>query len=283
MSRALHALALLCGLTIFGSAPAAPVVHRLVVRIATGAHGAPAGSTVELRLREAGRPERQLALASGAPWPANSTRTVSVALAEPVDPDAVARFSIYYRVPTGAPPTAWEIASAEVLASSAAGHETPLGAPIQGLLRGEGEISSAERAASSLTCVTDADCDDGRSCNGRERCEPGAHNADARGCVAGVPVSCPTNQVCIERLGCRGTDGSAPTKLPGAAAAAPPAAAEHDAGTAAGARSSAPLQSCAGRDVVLTDANGATRPAPCPAGTACIPQPNGAGVCAPAR
>ena len=285
MSRALRALVILCGLAILAPATAAPVVHRLVVRIATGAEGAPAGSTVELRVREAGRPERRLALAGGAPWPPNSTRTVSIALGEPLDPDAVARYSIYYRGPAGAAPGAWEIASADVLVSSAAGRETPLGAPIQGVLRGEGEISSAERAVSSLMCVTDADCDDGRACNGRERCDPAARNANARGCLAGVPVSCPTNQVCIERLGCRGTDGSAPTKAPGAAAALPPApaAAEQDAAAAAGAKVGTPLQTCAGRDVVLTDASGAVRPAKCPAGSACIQQPNGAGVCAPAR
>jgi hypothetical protein len=286
MSRALHALALVCGLALLGPALGAPAVHRLVVRIATGAQGAPAGSIVELRVREAGRPERRLPLAGGAAWPAGSTRTVAVSLTEPLDPETVARFSIYYRGPASAPLSAWEISNAQVLASSADGREVPLGAPIQGLVRGEGEISSAERAASSLMCVTDADCDDGRLCNGRERCDPRAHNADARGCVAGVPVSCPTNQVCIERQGCRGTDGGAPTKSPAAAGAtawppAPPPASEHDA--TADAKRAPPLQTCAGHNVLLTAANGAVRPEQCPTGTACVPQPNGTGICAPAR
>jgi hypothetical protein len=284
MLRTLHALALVCGLAVLGPALGAPAVHRLLVRIATGTEGAPVGSHVELRLREAGRPERRLPLAGGAPWPAGSTRTVPVTLSEPLDPDAVARFSIYFRGPPEAPLAAWEIASAGVYALSAEGRESPLGVTIQGLIRREGEIASTERAASSLTCVTDADCDDGRACNGRERCEPGARNADARGCVAGVPVACPTNQVCMERLGCRGMDVGDASKTPTAGApAAPVSAPGRDTGGAASPVPGAAVQTCSGRDVLLTEASGATRTAHCPAGTACVAQPNGTGICAPTR
>jgi hypothetical protein len=284
MLRTLHALALVCGLAVLGPALGAPAVHRLLVRIATGTEGAPVGSHVELRLREAGRPERRLPLAGGAPWPAGSTRTVPVTLSEPLDPDAVARFSIYFRGPPEAPLAAWEIASAGVYALSAEGRESPLGVTIQGLIRREGEIASAERAASSLTCVTDADCDDGRACNGRERCEPGARNADARGCVAGVPVACPTNQVCMERLGCHGMDVGDTSKAPSAAApAASVSAPVRDTGGVASPVPGAAVQTCSGRDVLLTEASGATRTAPCPVGTACVAQPNGTGICAPTR
>jgi len=280
MSRILHAVALTCGLLVVGSAPGAPAVHHLVVRIATGSEGAPAGAFVELRLREAGRAERHLPLAGGAPWPAYSTRTVPVTLAEPLDPDAVTRISLYYRAPTGAAPSAWEVASAEVFASSADGHERSLGAPFQGLIRSTAEISSAERTASSLMCAADADCDDGLACNGRERCDPGARAADVRGCVAGVPVSCPTNQVCTERYGCRGSDSVEPARV--SAAGGPPPASGREAAPAAAAGGAA-AQSCNGRGVLLTEASGATHTAPCPAGTACVPQPNGSGVCAPVR
>ena len=49
-----------------------------------------------------------------------------------------------------------------------------------------------------MTCVSDADCDDHRRCNGRERCAPRSAGADARGCVSGQPTVCPVNQVCSE-------------------------------------------------------------------------------------
>jgi len=275
---------LLIGALVAGPALDAPVVQRLLVRIVTGTQGAPAGAYVELRLREAGRPERRLPIAGDAPWPAGTTRTVPVALGEPLDPDAVARVSIYYRGPANATSSSWEIASADVYALSADGREIPLAATVQGFIRREGEIASAERAASSLTCVTDADCDDGRACNGRERCEPGAHNANARGCVAGSPVICPTNQVCMERVGCRGLHtGDAPSAPMAIGSTAPPSEPEHNAGATQGAARGAAVQTCAGHDVLLTEASGATRTAPCAAGTACVPQPNGTGICAPAH
>jgi hypothetical protein len=278
--RTLHALALICSFAVLGPALGAPAVHRLLVRVETGAQGAAAGATVELRLVELGHAERRLPLAAGAPWPAGSTRTVPVTLSEPLDPDAVSRYSIYYKSPASAAQSSWEIASASVAALSADGRERPLGAPIQGLIRREGEIASAERAVSSLSCVTDADCDDGRMCNGRERCDPGNRGANARGCVAGVPMACPTNQVCMERLGCRGMDArdAATTPNSGGPKAAPSPAVTESLPAATPA-----VQSCNGKDVTLTEASGASRMAQCPAGTTCVAQPNGTGICAPAR
>ncbi len=283
MSRTLRALILISGL-IAGPALGGPAVQRLLVRIVTGTEGAPAGAHVELRIREAGRPDRRLPLAGDAPWPPGSTRTIPVSLGEPLDPDAVARVSIYYRGPANGAPASWEIASADVYALSADGHETPLAATIQGLIRREGEIASSERAASSLMCVTDADCDDGRACNGRERCDPPASNANARGCVPGSPVICPRNQVCMERFGCRGL-GTGDTANPpiATASAGPISDAGRAAGGASGAAPGAAVQTCSGRDVLLTDASGVVRTAPCPAGTACVAQPNGTGVCAPSH
>lgn len=51
----------------------------------------------------------------------------------------------------------------------------------------------------------DTVCDDGRTCSGAERCVPGAPRADARGCVAGTPVTCGdgvecTADVCDEAI-----------------------------------------------------------------------------------
>lgn len=44
-------------------------------------------------------------------------------------------------------------------------------------------------------------CDDRMFCNGIERCDPGASAADARGCVAGTVVTCPSGQNCSELRG----------------------------------------------------------------------------------
>lgn len=258
---------------------AAAPVDRLLLRVETGATGLSAGARVELRIREAGRAERHLALPPGTPWPAGSTRTVPLTLAEPLDPDAVSRVGLFVTAAPSGSALAWDVAGAEVYAVLADGRNRPLGEVIRGHLVGTGELAATERSPSAMQCASDADCDDGRSCNGRERCDPRDARANARGCVAGTPVSCPTNQVCMEHLGCRGIDGTSNASPPTIATAAPHAAADR----APAAPGASAVQSCSGRDVLLTDPAGATRLASCPAGTACVPQPNGTGICAPAR
>lgn len=264
-----------------GSAHAAANVTRLEVRIATGADGVATGGYVELRLRELGKGERRVAIARGEAWPAGSTRIVPVTLPEPIDADAVARVGIYYRAANASQPDSWEIAGADVIALRGAERVRLNGATIQGVVLREGELASAERSASTLTCVVDADCNDGRSCNGIEKCSPGARTADARGCQRGTPISCPVNQACIEGQGCRGV-GEA-TGGGGVAMSTPAAAGARPAAQAAAAPSSVPVQTCSGRDVLLTESNGTSRLASCAAGTACVAQPNGTGVCVPQR
>jgi hypothetical protein len=46
-------------------------------------------------------------------------------------------------------------------------------------------------------CAVDTDCDDGRYCDGVERCAPSDPSADARGCVSN-PSPCMPSQQCIE-------------------------------------------------------------------------------------
>ncbi|MCZ8133383.1 MAG: hypothetical protein O9284_19140 [Steroidobacteraceae bacterium] len=261
-------------------------VTRLEVRIVTGTDPAAPGGVVELRLRETGRPDRRLTLTRGDAWPAGSTRVIPLPLAEPVDPDAVTRFGLAF-LGTGGPADAWDVASAEVYAVNGRERTRLLDVSLQGLVRHGGEIATPDRAASTLTCRRDADCDDGRACNGRERCTPGARGGDARGCQAGAPLMCPTNQVCVEGQGCRGVDGGvgagpatgldADDAVPPSPAVAPAAPAP----TSRPLRGVTALQSCSGTDVLLTEADGTQRRAACSAGTACVPQPNGSGVCAP--
>ena len=281
MVRTLQILALGVGFALGASALGAAAVDRLEVRIVTGSLGAPAGGYVELRLHGAGRAERRLSLAGDAPWPAGSTRTISVPLADPLDPDAVTRFGIYYRAASGASRSAWEIASADVFALSADRRERPLGATIHGVIPREGEIASLEAGASPLACRTDADCDDGRVCNGRERCDPGARNANARGCVAGSPLVCPTNQVCMEGRGCHGIDGFTPRTSNGDAIGATAAPAATESTEAATPSKGEATQTCDGRNVLLSQPGSSPRVVHCPAGTECVPQPNGTGTCAP--
>ncbi len=192
----------LLGTAMVHAAPAG----RLTVRLVTGAQALAAGSDVELRIYEVGGRTRRVALTHGEAWSRDSTHVISVELAEALDPRGVMRYAIYYR---GAAPDlpAWEIASAEVeTAGAGTAPERLLDVSLSGAIAGQGELSTEQRSAGSLVCVTDADCDDQRSCNGIERCSPQSAAADARGCLKGAPVVCPVNQICGEGHGCRGPD-----------------------------------------------------------------------------
>ena len=80
---------------------------------------------------------------------------------------------------------------------------------------------------SDNTCSADGDCDDGVFCNGPERCDPVAEDADPRGCLAGEPpqtddgVDCtadscsdvrrevvhePDDELCNDNLFCNGVE-----------------------------------------------------------------------------
>jgi hypothetical protein len=183
-------------------------VSRLEVRVVTGTEELSAGSSLELRIYEAGRSVRRFPLVHGESWSRDSTHIIPVKLSEPLDPRNVARFSLYYR---GASPLApaLEIVSAEVeLPSAGDASQRLLDATLSGTIARQGELATVDRDQSALACRTDADCDDKRACNGIERCAPHAAGADARGCVKGTPVVCPVNQVCGEGVGCRGLPGS---------------------------------------------------------------------------
>ena len=188
-------------------------VSRLEVRVVTGAAELSAGSDLELRIYEAGRSVRRLPLVHGEAWLPDSTHLIPVKLTESLDPRNVQRFALYYRAGSPLAP-AWEVVSADVELPS--GQGTPqrlLDATLSGVISKRGELASVEREQSTMTCASDADCDDRRSCNGKERCAPHSPGADARGCVKGTPVVCPVNQVCGEGVGCHGA-GSLKTFSP---------------------------------------------------------------------
>jgi hypothetical protein len=182
---------------------AAPVKH-LQVRIVTGSADLAAGSYVELRIYQAGKDVRRLPLTHGEGWPRDSTRVIPLNLSEALDPGDVLRFSLYYRAASvTAPP--WQVLAADVDLSAAGGQaDLLLDTTLSGQIDRQGELASVERDASTMICASDSDCDDHRSCNGRERCAPRSAGADARGCVRGTPVACPVNQVCSEGRGCVG-------------------------------------------------------------------------------
>lgn len=189
------------------SAEATPV-SRLEVRIVTGAEELIAGSSLELRIYEAGKSVRRLPLVHGEGWPRDSTHIIPVKLSDALDPRNVVRFSLYYHSASPLAPEL-EIVAADVeLPSSKEAPELLLGATLSGVIARQGELATTDREQAALACSSDADCDDKRSCNGRERCAPHAPDADARGCVKGTPVVCPVNQVCGEGVGCRGLDGA---------------------------------------------------------------------------
>ena len=215
---------LLLAFALADSRTFAATVTHLQVRIVTGADELTAGSLLELRIYEAGKTARHLPLTHGEAWPRDSTRIIPLTLAEPLDPRAVLRFGLYYRAASPVAP-AWEVVAAEVeLSSGGAAPERLLNATLTGVIDRQGELASEEREPGTMACISDADCDDHRSCNGRERCAPRSAGADARGCVKGLPVVCPVNQVCTEEHGCRGVETAVPPTAPpadGAASAQP--------------------------------------------------------------
>jgi hypothetical protein len=185
------------------SAEAVPVSH-LQVRIVTGSDDLSPGSSLELRIYEAGKSVRRLPLVHGESWPHDSTHIIPVKLSEPLDPRNVVRFSLYYRSASPSAPEL-EIVAANVELPGAKGPpELLLDATVSGVIPRQGELATTDRDQAAIACRSDSDCDDRRTCNGQERCAPHAPDADARGCVKGTPVVCPVNQVCSEGVGCRG-------------------------------------------------------------------------------
>lgn len=190
-------------LTLCTAVQALPV-KQLQVRIVTGSTDLSAGSYVELRIYQAGKDVRRLPLTHGEAWPRDSTRVIPLNLSDPIDPRDVLRFSLYYRAASVAAPP-WQVVAADIdLSAGRAPPQLLLDATLSGEIDRQGELATVERDVSTLMCINDADCDDHRTCNGRERCAPRSAGADARGCVKGDPVVCPVNQVCTEGKGCVG-------------------------------------------------------------------------------
>ena len=184
------------------SGRSAVLVSSLDVSITSGAGALPGGATLELKIYEQGPAPRIVVLPRGGAWPAGATRLVRVRLDRPLDPRRVRRFSIAYHQPP-AQLASWEIESAVVEWEADGRHERLLAATLSGVLAADRELASDEVVQAQLLCAVDADCDDGRTCDGTERCEPHNRFADERGCVSGRPIVCPVNQICVEHVGCR--------------------------------------------------------------------------------
>jgi hypothetical protein len=196
---------MLLACALCATAAEAVPVSSLEVRVVTGAVELSAGSDLELRIYEAGKNVRRLPLVHGEAWLPSSTHLIPVKLNDALDPRNVQRFALYYRAGNPVAP-AWEVVSADV--EIASGRDAPqrlLDATLSGVIAKQGELATVERERSAMLCSSDADCDDHRTCNGKERCAPRSPGADARGCVKGSPVVCPVNEVCGEGVGCHGT------------------------------------------------------------------------------
>jgi hypothetical protein len=190
--------------TLCASLAAAVPVSRLEVRVVTGAAELSAGSDLELRIYEAGKSVRRLPLVHGEAWLPSSTHLIPVKLNDALEPRNVQRFALYYRAGSPLAP-AWEVVSADVELPGQNAPQRLLDTTLSGVIAKQGELASVERDQASMACSSDADCDDRRTCNGKERCAPHTAGADARGCVKGSPVVCPVNQICGEGVGCHGT------------------------------------------------------------------------------
>src|SRR5258708_7691599 len=152
------------------SAGAIPVSH-LEVRVVTGADELSAGSSLELRIYEAGKSVRRLPLGHGEAWPRDSTPIIPVKLSEGLHPRNVVRFSLYYRSASPLAPEL-EIVAADVeLPSSKAPPERLLDATLSGVITRQGELATMDRDQAALMCRTDSDCDDNQTCNAQQRGE----------------------------------------------------------------------------------------------------------------
>jgi hypothetical protein len=201
MKCALGLMLALCSIASY----AVPVSH-IQVRIVTGMADLTAGSYLELRIYEAGKAVRRVALTHGEAWPRDSTRVIPLTLNEAIDPRNVQRFSLYYRAASPLSPP-WEVLAADVdLSAGREPQQLLLDTTLSGEISRQGELATLDRDAGTMTCMTDVDCDDQKACNGRERCAPHAPGADARGCVNGSPMVCPVNKICAEGRGCVGPD-----------------------------------------------------------------------------
>jgi hypothetical protein len=198
-------LLLLCAALFVQNAMGAPV-SRLEVRVTTGGQELSAGSDLELRIYEAGKNARRLPLVHGEAWLPDSTHLIPIQLSESLDPRNVVRFALYYKAGSPLAP-ALEVVAADVeLPSTSGSPQKLLDATLSGVITRQGELATVDRDQASMMCASDADCDNHKACNGRERCAPRAAGADARGCVKGAPMVCPVNQICGEGVGCHGTD-----------------------------------------------------------------------------
>jgi hypothetical protein len=126
------------------SAEAVPV-SSLEVRIVTGAQELSAGSSLELRIYEAGKSARHLPLVHGEAWARDSTHIIPVTLNEALDPRSVVRFSLYYRSANPLMPNL-EIVAADVELPS--GKEAPallLDATLSGVVGRQSELATMDR------------------------------------------------------------------------------------------------------------------------------------------
>jgi hypothetical protein len=204
---------ILCSAVLMATSAAAAAVRQLEVRIVIGAEQLTTGSDLELRIYETGKEVRRLPLPHGDAWLPDSTHLIPIRLSEALEPRNVRRFALYYRPGSPLSPP-FEIISADVELPAVSGEpQRLLGMTLSGVIARQGELATEDREQSSGQCLSDADCDDKRACNGRERCEPHSRQADARGCVTGMPVICPVNQVCGEGIGCHGASQSATERV----------------------------------------------------------------------
>jgi hypothetical protein len=200
-----------CFAVLMAASAAAAPVRQLEVRIVIGAQQLTTGSDLELRIYETNKEVRRLPLAHGEAWLPDSMHLIPLRLSESLEPRNVRRFALYYRPGSPLSPP-FEIISADVeLPSSGGEPQKLLGMTLSGVIARQGELATEDREQSAGLCLSDADCDDQRTCNGRERCAPHSREADARGCVKGTPVVCPVNQVCGEGIGCHGVSQAPPS------------------------------------------------------------------------
>ena len=182
--------------------------QELILEFTSGGDGLRGGDdNVHLRIRGDGPNIEIRNLNKGQEWPGGSVRTVRVPLSPALDPARLTHIVLYMSFGGGIFPDHWHLDSLRV--SLVRGGETQLlwqstYSPVT-VFSTEGPSLEIDLPPRERECVTDSQCDDGRFCNGPERCVIRRVRGDViRACESALEVpQCPQGSLCHEPGQCR--------------------------------------------------------------------------------
>lgn len=190
--------------------------QELILEFTSGGDGLRGGDdNVHLQIRGDGVPNIEMSnINQGQQWPERSVRSVRVPLSPTLDPARLTHIRLSMSFGGGIFPDDWHLDRLRV--SLVRGGQTQLlldrsGSPLKHFSTNASSIEIA-LPPRERDCVTDSQCDDGKFCNGPERCVMQRVQGDEiRTCRSALEAPrCPRGNVCYEPGGCsppRDADG----------------------------------------------------------------------------